>query len=67
MGCDYLTTTNFKWTNMFVCSFLKEPIGQLQQEMQDRAVKDRREINVLEKTKEYLEKNIVDQEVGADG
>jgi hypothetical protein len=38
-------------------------VEELQAEIKQRAEKDRRDVNVLEKTKDYLEKNIIDQEV----
>lgn len=38
-------------------------VNELQAEIKQRSEKERRDVNVLEKTKEYLEKNIIDQEV----
>lgn len=37
--------------------------NELQEQLKTQAEKDRRDVNVLQKTKEYLEKNILDQEV----
>jgi hypothetical protein len=42
---------------------MREDVPVLQSELQQKAEKDKREYNVLEKTKEYLEKNLQDAEV----